>query len=251
MSGAFPAPCIEISAQSAQSRAMNTSWKTLLIAALSTVCTAVAQDNRNLAVVVFDYAGLSDGSMNELETLSALLLSRAGIRTQWVHCLGHEQGPRPALCDASLEKGTVVIRILATHPGRPSNLGDPLGAAMVQDGYASIYASEIRKYEDHNGLPAGSVMAYAVTHEIGHLLLGEKHSASGIMRAVWGKLEYREMAQRWLGFSAAERQALMRAVPAPGQRSDGKTSSSGSFTLWSNSESSLSRRGFAFPTSAL
>src|SRR5580704_17626901 len=101
--------------------------------------------------------------------------------------------------------GTVMIRILATHPGHPSNLGDPLGAAMVEDGYASIYAPEIRNYEDHNGLPAGSLMAYAVTHEIGHLLLGEKHSAAGIMRAVWGKSEYREMAQRGFGFSAGER----------------------------------------------
>lgn len=166
----------------------------------------VAQDNRNLAVVVFDYTGLSDSSMNELESLTALLLSRAGIHTQWVDCLGHAQGPRPALCVANLETGTVMIRILATHPGHPSNLG----------GYASIYASEIRKYEDHNGLPAGSLMAYAATHEIGHLLLGGKHSASGIMRAVWGKSEYRDMAQRWLGFSAAERQALMRAVPTRG-----------------------------------
>jgi hypothetical protein len=36
------------------------------------------------------------------------------------------------------------------------------------------------------------------------------------MRAVWGKSEHREMAQRWLGFSAAERQALPGAVPTPG-----------------------------------
>jgi hypothetical protein len=195
---------------------MNTSWKTILIAALSTVGAAAAPDTRNLAVVVFDYAGLADNTMSDLENLSSLLLSRAGIHTRWIHCLGHAQGPRPALCDANLESGTVMIRIQATHPGGPNNLGDPLGVAMVKDGYASIYASEIRKIEDHNGLPAGSLMAYAVTHEIGHLLLGEKHSAAGIMRAVWGKSEYREMAQRWLGFSAAERQALLRAVPTPG-----------------------------------
>jgi hypothetical protein len=56
-------------------------------------------------------------------------------------------------------------------------------------------------------------MAYAATHEIGHLLLGEKHASSGIMRAVWGKTEYREMAQRWLGFSTEEREALRQALP--------------------------------------
>lgn len=213
MSGAFQTRCIEVRTQTAQSRAMNTSWAAIFIAAMGTLG---AQDNRNLKVVVFDYAALSDSSVNELESLTELLLSRAGIHTQWVHCLGHPQGPRPALCDANLESGTVVIRILSTHEGRPSTAGDPLGAAMVDDGYASIYASEIRKYEDHNGLPAGNLMAYATTHEIGHLLLGEKHSASGIMRAVWGKSEYRDMAHRWLNFSVAERKALMHAVPTQG-----------------------------------
>ncbi len=224
MSGGFPSPCIEISARPAQSRAMNTSWTTIVIAALTTVGAAAAQDNRTLTVVVLDYAGLSDSSMNELESLSTLLLSRAGIRTQWVHCLGHAQGPRPEVCGATLEKGTVMIRILATHPGRRRTLGDPLGAAMVEDGYASIYASEIRRYEDLHGLSAGSVMAYAVTHEIGHLLLGEKHAASGIMRGVWGTSEYRDMAHCFLGFSAAERQALLQAVSTP---VGGKQSNSG------------------------
>jgi hypothetical protein len=57
---------------------------------------------------------------------------------------------------------------------------------VVASSYASLDASEIRKYADHNGLPAGSLMAYAATHEIGHLLLGEKHPSSGIIRAVWG-----------------------------------------------------------------
>jgi hypothetical protein len=195
---------------------MNPSWTTIFIAALGAMCTALAQENRNLRVVVFDYAGISDSSMNELESLSGLLLSRAGIHTQWIHCLGHLRGPRPALCDANLEMGTVMIRIQSAHPGGSNYLGDPLGVAMVKDGYASIYSSDIRKYEDRNGLPAGSLMAYAVTHEIGHLLLGEKHSPSGIMRAVWGKSEYREMAQRWLGFSAVERKDLMQSVPVPG-----------------------------------
>lgn len=221
MSGAYQAQCIEILAHSAQSRAMNTSCKTISLAALGTLCVAFAanaQDNpsasdRTLTVVVYDYAGLSDSSMNEVESLSAVLLSRAGIRAQWVHCLLHQPGPRPALCDGNLETGSVMIRILSSHPGQPNKLGDPLGWASVGNSYASLDASAIRKYADPNGLSAGNLLAYAATHEIGHLLLGEKHAASGIMRAVWGKAEYREMAQHWLGFSDSERQALRQALP--------------------------------------
>ena len=226
MSGAYQAQCIEISSHSAQSRAMNTSWKTISLVALGTIYVAVAADAQEnlstsdptLTVVVYDYAGLSDSSMKEVESLSAVLLSRAGIRTQWVHCLGHQPGPRPALCDGDLETGSVMIRILLSHPGQPNKLGDPLGWASVGNSYASLDASEIRKYADHNGLPTGNLMGYVATHEIGHLLLGEKHALSGIMRAVWGKTEYRDMAQRWLGFSDSERQALRQALPAPDQR---------------------------------
>ena len=77
---------------------MKTSWKTILLAALGTICVAFegqAQD-ATLTVLVLDYAGLSDRSLNEMESLCGLLLSRAGIQTQWVHCLGNQAGPRPA-----------------------------------------------------------------------------------------------------------------------------------------------------------
>ena len=205
---------------------MKSSWKTIWLAALGAAWLAIAADartnppigDRTLTVLVLDYAGVSDSSLDEMETVSTVLLSREGIRTQWVHCFGHTMGPRPALCDANLEKGLVMLRILVAYPGNQNKLGDPLGTAMVESGYASIYATEIYRYARHNGLPDGSLMAYAATHEIGHLLLGPQHSSSGIMRAIWGETEYRAMAQLWLGFGDAEQEALRRAVPAQDQR---------------------------------
>ena len=75
---------------------MNNSWKTISLAALGAMWVAVAADareklpgDRTLTVIVRDYAGVSDSSLDEMETLSALPLSRAGIRTLWVHCGGH------------------------------------------------------------------------------------------------------------------------------------------------------------------
>jgi hypothetical protein len=216
-----PTPCIEFAPPLAHCRAMNASWKTVSLAALGAMWTAVAADareqlpgDRTLTVIVWDYAGVSDSSLDEMEKLSVLLLFRAGIGTKWVHCLGHQQGPRPALCDANLTKGSVLLRIVVAYPGNQNKRGDPLGTAMVESGYASIYATEIHKYAAHNGLSDGTLMAYAGTHEIGHLLLGPNHTSSGIMRAVWGVAEYRGMDQRWLGFGAAERHSLWRAVPA-------------------------------------
>lgn len=205
---------------------MNASWKTMWLAAVPTAWLAVAagprktpsSDERTLTVGVWDYAGVSEKSLDEMETLSALLLYRAGLRTQWVHCLGHSHSLRPALCDANLVKGSVMLRILVAYPGNQNQLGDPLGTAVVESGYASIYSREIRKCARHNGLLDGSLMAYAATHEIGHLLLGANHSLAGIMLAVWREPEYRAMDQRWLGFGSTEQQALRQAVPIQGPR---------------------------------
>ena len=222
MSATFHPLCIEFVLPGAHRRTMKTSWKTIWLAALGAAWLATAADarehlpvaDRTLTVLVLDYAGVSDSSLHEMETFSAVLLSRAGIQTEWVHCLGHTQGPRPAMCDADLGAGVVMLRVQVAYPGKQTKVGDPLGAAVVESGYASIFVSEIRQKADHNGLPTGSVMAYAATHEIGHLLLGPQHSSLGIMRAVWTEADYRDMAQHWLGFNAAELRALRRADAA-------------------------------------
>lgn len=202
---------------------MNTSIRALCF---TTICAfvpstvAASQESqptpsRTLNILVFDYSGWSASDTNQVESLTALVLSRAEIGTRWLHCVGPlAESPRPKLCDGDLTPGTILIRIIPAHLGQPSKLGDPLGAAVIDVGYASVFASAVRKHADQFGLTPGTLMGYAMAHEIGHLLLGEKHAASGLMRAAWSKGEYREMAQRWLGFNVAERQALRDALTA-------------------------------------
>jgi hypothetical protein len=192
---------------------MNTSWNILLIAALSTTCMAAPKQTRTLTVIVRDFAGLPGSSIRELEGVSSTLFASSGIRIAWISCPAHQQGPTSTQCDAFLGTGTVLLRILGT-PGRANEFGDPLGAAMVESGYASIYATEIQEYADQTGISSSILKGYAVTHEIGHLLLGRDHSSSGIMRAGWGKTEFNEMAQFWLRFSSSEQKALLRSIPA-------------------------------------
>ena len=205
---------------------MNTSIMVLCLttlAALTPSTVTASQENqpapaRTLTILVFDYSGWSASDINEVESVTALVLSRAEIGTRWLHCFGPlAERPRPKLCDGDLTPGTVLMRIIPAHLGQPSKLGDPLGAAVIEVGYASLFASEVRKHADQFGLTPESLMGYAMAHEIGHLLLGEKHAASGLMRAAWGKQEYREMAQRWLGFSLDQKKSLYETLAASSQ----------------------------------
>jgi hypothetical protein len=87
MSAAFPTPCIEFAPPLAHCRAMNTSWKTILPAALGAAWLGMAADAREnpatggrpLTILVLDYAGVADSSLDEMETLSTVLLARAGL----------------------------------------------------------------------------------------------------------------------------------------------------------------------------
>jgi hypothetical protein len=111
-----------------------------------------------------------------------------------------------------------VLRIQVDHLGNAEKRGDPLGTSIIEGRYSSIYVSPIAKNAEQKRLSEGCLMAYAATHEIGHLLLGPQHAPEGIMRALWGEAEYRGMAQLCLDFNAEERLALWRAVPASAER---------------------------------
>lgn len=200
---------------------MKTPSIAIWLAALLAVCPAASAVNfqplensdRKLTVLAHDYAGLQDGAAFELQTLTAVLFSRVGIRVEWVWCTAGRRNERSALCGETSTRGHIVIRILPGHPGHENRLVPALGAAVVSDGYAVLYGMQIRQFAGNNGLSLGCLMAYATAHEIGHLLLGERHSVSGIMRAVWGKSEFIGMAQGCLTFCPSECEKIRRAVP--------------------------------------
>ena len=219
MSAKSQSPCMELAAPLAHCQVMNNSLRGLGLIVSGVLCMASAADTREsrlderiLTVLVQDYAGLSDNSLREMEAVSSELLAPAGIQMHWVHCRGHQPGTRPELCGAYLEKGLILLRILTTYPGKHP-CREPLGMAAVDNGYASVFVTEIRRYAEHNGLDAGTLMAYAATHEFGHLLLGRSHSPWGIMQAVWRETAYRDMNLHWFGFSENQRRALRDALP--------------------------------------
>jgi len=176
-------------------------------------------EERTLTIIVHDYAGLPDATLRELEKTTTAVLRRTGAQVDWVVCTGRQVRSRPALCDAKLESGRAVLRIVDRHPGKPAGEGDPLGSAEVKEGYVTLFAAEIRRAAAEYRLPVSSVMAYAAVHEIGHLLLGPEHSRRGIMTAVWDKGDYRRMIQRSLVFSNAEAARMRQAVQTPGDSS--------------------------------
>jgi hypothetical protein len=183
----------------------------LALMAISAFAPAAPADP-TLTVLVYDYTGLPAAGLRQVESETNLLLSRAGLRVEWSVCHTVWVPEMPEECLANATPLRFVVRIVDHHIGSSEKRGDPLGSAVIANHYATLYAGEIRSSAGRQGLAVASLMAYAAAHEIGHLLLGPQHGPAGIMQAVWGKAAYRDMAQRWLGFGAAERDTMQRRV---------------------------------------
>jgi hypothetical protein len=153
---------------------------------------------------------------------AAALLAQAGVRTEWVPCSSlraDEPFSGPARCTMPYEQNEVALRIVgrpAVDPRDRLLLGDSMVDASSRSGtLATIYLERVESMARAAGVSAGSVLARAMAHELGHLLLGTSaHSARGLMRPTWTAEELtRNRPRDWM-ISADEarqmRQGLLR-----------------------------------------
>ena len=107
----------------------------------------------------------------------------------------------------------IFIRLLAARPQTlPFSRWRCLGRSITDQrggAYADVYLQAVRDEAAEANLPWMTLLAYATTHETGHLLLGNKaHTLTGIMKPHWDVRDYQCMARDCLLFSPAQRTAL-------------------------------------------
>ena len=67
-----------------------------------------------------------------------------------------------------------------------------------------MYADCVRRGSEQLQVPESIVLAYTIVHEIGHLLLPEGHSFTGVMRARPDRLDWQRAARGALRFTDQE-----------------------------------------------
>jgi hypothetical protein len=107
----------------------------------------------------------------------------------------------------------IVIRVVAGSVRKMKNAGaDSLGLSIAyRDGgtYASVFVQPTKDAAAEADLPWLIVLAYAATHEIGHLILGNRaHTAHGLMKAYWDTDDFWGMAQNRFHFSPEQAREL-------------------------------------------
>jgi hypothetical protein len=198
-----------------------------LVVLLFAVTPAFAAQNLAMtpgpAVVVRSYGlGLSAEEFTVAARIAGTILGQTGIRVSWLQCWSGSPATFqiPADCERPVRPGELIVRLVqggdVNAAGRYTSLGfslvDPrAGAALV----GTVYIDRVGALARGARMKSADLLARAIAHEIGHLLMGTtQHATSGLMRAVWSQAELRRKAPEDWQFSKAEAQAMRRALAA-------------------------------------
>jgi hypothetical protein len=172
---------------------------------------------RTLVVRSYNTMGVSLTTLEHAELTVQGLLESAGISSGWRNCHTPD-GPSARsrdLCDDVLDASEVIVRIVRT----PRTIADPeaLGYSYVdpyrrQGTMATVFADRVRSLAPTLRIDEGTLLGRAITHEVGHLLLGTlEHSETGLMRGTWNTPS--RSRTNWL-FSSAEATRMHEGLAA-------------------------------------
>jgi hypothetical protein len=165
---------------------------------------------------VYNYARVPIPILVSTEPVATKIFRRAGIETEWLDCRLSRAEPRTPACERPLTASDLILKLLPVSMAQTIAVeGDTFGMALTVDGKpakdAIIFYQRALDLARTGYVREQEILAAAMTHEIGHLLLGpDSHSPTGIMRAKWNRDEL-ELARLGRLLFTPEQSALLRA----------------------------------------
>ena len=177
-------------------------------------------EQSDITVRTYDTFGVKESVAEEARAAARMLLADAGVRVRWRECRtpGRAGAASKDACSDRVAPRELIVRIILT----PRTILDPeiLGYSFVdrergRGTLATVFADRIRDLAVQLQVPQSVLLGRAMSHEIGHLLLGTvTHSLRGVMRGHWSA---NASADDWT-FTSAEALQMRLALgidPAP------------------------------------
>lgn len=169
-----------------------------------------AAQTATIQLWVYDHVGLSPVAVQSFLKQSQQIFSDAGVSIRIDIC-----GRGEACKTGGMPAKILMLRIVGGESHRMNNVArPPLGQSFADHGggiYASVFLEPVQEQAANNDAPWPTVLAYAASHEIGHLLLGDHaHTQRGLMKAQWDKDDFRDMKQNRMHFTGDQVRQLGR-----------------------------------------
>lgn len=179
-----------------------------------------------VAVRVYDTTGLPAAMRTRALATADGTLEPTGALVAWHICSG---SAAPSACSTVPQPRGLIVRILHAPPAAAgganlarlhSSAGLPLGDAFLDVGQsvgvlATIYLDRVTRFAQDAGADPGTLLGYAIAHELGHLLMASNaHGSRGLMRSRWSSQELtRGRVMDWT-FAGSEVAAIRRRLEA-------------------------------------
>jgi hypothetical protein len=173
---------------------------------------------------LYNLAQVPDRTLARALGETSRVLAAAGIETVWdvreaTSSEGEERSTDFTAASMRVERSLdtrefLVVRLVSGFPYnvKANALGFSLPAARY-GAHVTIYYDRTERISLLVPARVHKILGNALAHEIGHVLLGsEEHAESGIMKAVWNRIDYQRIAARFLEFLAPEAQLMRNEV---------------------------------------
>lgn len=175
-----------------------------------------------ITIRVYNYAQVPASELARAETGAASILREAGIETAWLDCaLSEEELKMNPVCEHAAGPAELWLKILPQSMARRSGFPDTtMGFALLSsDGRRGsesfVFYRWVERLAEMDYAPRHAILAHAMAHEIGHLLLGtNSHFPVGIMRADWTQKDLQCISREGLQFTSEQAERMRHAVQA-------------------------------------
>jgi len=177
-------------------------------------------ENPRIIVRVHDYAGVSRDILNRAEREMAKIFAAVEVETIWVD--GPLAGVKPSQCTLSPQAVDLPIIDVNILPGamaaryalqEAAVAYAPLEKEGDRASLASVFYERVKEVAAQAAMPLPRILAYAMAHELGHLLLRtSRHSWKGIMRAGWTPKDFSLDACGQLLFTPEQAKLIRKEV---------------------------------------
>ncbi len=165
-----------------------------------------------LNVAVCNLGDIAASVIEHAETDAAYVFRAMDVEIHWLSCAEMNVENARMLTDFIIRVrvgGTVTTAGLASLDLMGRAFLNAEGAGFMADIYYARIQELTRQYPIAS---SDRLLGYTMAHELGHLLIGAGHRATGIMRGPWGRKEFEALSLRHLTFSNAEQATILRKL---------------------------------------
>lgn len=171
----------------------------------------IASGPATITLRIYDYVRLSRPTLLAAENEASEILAQAGIEARWLDCpTSHDEESSFPDCPSDWQANDFAVRLLPNAMVNwRTKWQEALGSTNPCEGVgictANVFHDRVMAMATGASASPTVLLARAMTHEIGHLLLGaESHSRTGIMRAFWSGQDFTLLGRPYLLFTCEQ-----------------------------------------------